>query len=84
MDGVCIDGTTNIPSTMALHASQLYARNVANLLHLLGSPGELSLNFEDEIIRGCCVTHAGQIVSERARQLMGPPAANAPMQSEVR
>jgi proton-translocating NAD(P)+ transhydrogenase subunit alpha len=64
--GIWIDGTTNIPSTMALHASQLYARNISNLLHLLGKPGELSLNFADEIIKGCCVTHAGQIVSELA------------------
>jgi len=84
VDGIWIDGTTNIPSSMALHASQLYARNVTNLLHLLGNPGELSLNFEDEIIKGCCVTHAGQIVSERARQLMGITAAQKAVRQEVR
>jgi H+-translocating NAD(P) transhydrogenase subunit alpha len=84
VDGIWIDGTTNIPSTMALHASQLYSRNVTNLLHLLGSPGKLSLNFEDEIIRGCCVTHAGQIVSERARQLMGMTATQEAARQEVR
>jgi len=84
VDGIWIDGTTNIPSTMALHASQLYARNISNLLYLLGKPGELSLNFEDEIIRGCCVTHAGQIVSERACQLMGMTAARESIRQEVR
>jgi len=84
VDGIWIDGTINIPSSMALHASQLYARNVTNLLHLLGNPGELSLNFEDEIIKGCCVTHAGQIVSERARQLMGITAAQKAVRQEVR
>jgi H+-translocating NAD(P) transhydrogenase subunit alpha len=84
VDGIWIDGTTNIPSTMALHASQLYARNVTNLIHLLGSPGDLKLNFEDEVIRGCCVTHAGQIVSERARQLMGMIAAQEAIRQEVR
>jgi H+-translocating NAD(P) transhydrogenase subunit alpha len=83
VDGIWIDGTTNIPSTMALHASQLYARNVSNLLSLLGKPGELSLNFADEIIRGCCVTHAGQIVSERACQLMGITAARESIRQEV-
>ncbi len=83
VDGIWIDGTTNIPGTMAHHASQLYARNVTNLLHHLFGHGGLKLNFEDEITRGCCVTHAGQIVNEQARQMMS--AANAPQttQSEV-
>jgi H+-translocating NAD(P) transhydrogenase subunit alpha len=84
VDGVWVDGTTNIPSTMALHASQLYARNVTNLLQLLFSNGELKLDFADEIIRDCCVTHAGQITSERARQMMGVPAAQGAIRSEVR
>ncbi|HEX8037409.1 MAG TPA: Re/Si-specific NAD(P)(+) transhydrogenase subunit alpha [Ktedonobacterales bacterium] len=75
VDGVWVDGTTNIPSTIALHASQLYARNVSNLLQHLTSKGELKLDFEDEITRSCCVTHAGQIVNERARQLMSAAAA---------
>jgi NAD(P) transhydrogenase subunit alpha len=79
VDGIWVDGTNNIPSTMALHASQLYGRNISNLLHLLGKPGELKLNFADEIIRGCCVTHAGQIVSERACQLMGITSAQEPI-----
>jgi NAD(P) transhydrogenase subunit alpha len=84
VDGVWVDGTTNIPSTMALHASQLYARNVMNLLQLLVSNGELKLNFEDDVIKGCCVTHAGQIVNERARQMMSLPAAQEPVHLEVR
>jgi len=71
VDGIWIDGTTNIPSSIALHASQLYARNVTHLLQHLVSHGALKLDFEDEITRGCCVTHAGQIVNERVRQLMG-------------
>ena len=84
VDGVWVDGTTNIPSTMALHASQLYARNITNLLQLLFSNGELKLDFADEIIRDCCVTHDGQITSERARQVMGVTAANAAIRSEAR
>jgi H+-translocating NAD(P) transhydrogenase subunit alpha len=83
MDGTWIDGTTNIPSTMALHASLLYARNVVSLLHLLASSGELKLDFGDEIIKGCCVTHAGQIVNERVRQMMGVTAAQEAVQTEV-
>jgi len=71
VDGVTIMGTRNVPSTMPLHASQLYARNVANLLLHLVKDGAINLDFEDEITKGSCVTHAGEIVSERAKQLLG-------------
>ena len=84
VDGAWVDGTTNVPSTMALHASQLYARNLTNLLRHLARDGELKLDFEDEITRSCCVTHAGQVVNERARQLMRATTAPQPTQSEAR
>jgi H+-translocating NAD(P) transhydrogenase subunit alpha len=68
---VIIIGTRNVPSTMPLHASQLLARNVSNLfLHLL-KDGAITIDFEDEITKGCCVTHGGEIVNERAKQLVG-------------
>jgi H+-translocating NAD(P) transhydrogenase subunit alpha len=54
--GVTIDGTTNLPSLMAFHASQLYSRNVAALLQHLAPGGELNLDWEDEITAGACVT----------------------------
>jgi NAD(P) transhydrogenase subunit alpha len=68
--GVLILGTRNVPATMPLHASQLYARNVANLLLHLVKDAAINLDFEDEITKGSCVTHAGEIVSERAKQLL--------------
>ena len=71
VNGVVILGTRNVPSTMPLHTSQLYARNVANLLLHLVKDGALHLDFDDEITKGSCVTHAGEIVSERAKQLLG-------------
>jgi len=70
VNGVLIVGRRNVPSTMPLHASQLYARNVANLLLHLVKDGAINLDFEDEITKGACVTHAGEIVSERAKQLL--------------
>jgi len=70
VNGVSIVGTRNVPSTMPLHASQLYARNVANLLLHLVKDGALNLDFADEITKGACVTHEGEIVSERAKQLL--------------
>ena len=68
VDGVTIIGTRNIPSTMPLTTSQLYARNVANLLLHLVKDGAITLDFEDEITKSSCVTHDGEIVNERARQ----------------
>ena len=53
---VAIVGTTNLPSLMAFHASQLYSRNVAALLQHLAPDGVLALDFEDEITAGACVT----------------------------
>jgi len=55
-DGVTIVGLTNLPSTMPFHASQLYARNVSELLQHLAPAGELALDWEDEITAGACVT----------------------------
>jgi NAD(P) transhydrogenase subunit alpha len=64
---VKILGPLNIPSTMAEHASQLYSRNIDALLGLMISDeGELSLDFEDEIIKGACITRGGEIVNEAA------------------
>ena len=77
VDGVVVDGTSNVPSTVPLHASQLYARNVANLLRHLVSEGRLQVDLEDEITRGCCVTHGGRVVNDRARQMMEASAAEA-------
>ena len=54
--GVTVIGTTNLPSLMAYHASQLYSRNVGALLAHLAPEGELTLDWNDEITRGACVT----------------------------
>ncbi len=58
----------NVPSTMAEHASQLYARNIQSLLGLMISDtGKLSLDFDDEVIAGACITRGGEIVHEGAK-----------------
>lgn len=57
----------NVPSTMAEHASQLYARNIEALLGLMVRDGQLALDFEDEVIAGACVTRGGEIVHEGAK-----------------
>jgi NAD(P) transhydrogenase subunit alpha len=54
--GVTIVGTTNVPSMMPTHASQLLSRNMAAIIGLLVKDGELVLDWDDEIIAGACVT----------------------------
>ena len=66
----------NVPSTMAEHASQLYARNVQSLLGLMISDeGELALDFDDAVIAGACITRGGEIVHEAARVVAEAAAA---------
>jgi H+-translocating NAD(P) transhydrogenase subunit alpha len=74
---VTISAPLNVPSTMAEHASQLYARNVQSLLELMtGDDGALALDFDDEIIAGACVTRDGEIVHEGARQAAAATATS--------
>jgi NAD(P) transhydrogenase subunit alpha len=68
--GVTIHGPTNLPATMPVHASQLYARNVTELLREFVKDGALKLDFEDEILKGACVTHGGAVVSEAVKGAM--------------
>ncbi len=71
-NGVTIVSPLNLPSTMAEHASQLYSKNVQALLELMsGEDGALTLNFEDDIIAGACVTRDGDIVHPGARRAAG-------------
>jgi NAD(P) transhydrogenase subunit alpha len=65
---VTIVSPLNLPSSMPEHASQLYARNVQALLELfLDDEGDMSLDFDDEILAGACVTRDGEIVHEGAK-----------------
>jgi NAD(P) transhydrogenase subunit alpha len=71
-NGVKVIAPVNLPSDMAAHASQLYAKNVENLLGLLvDDEGNLSLDFDDEVVAGACITEGGEIKNERAA---GAPA----------
>jgi NAD(P) transhydrogenase subunit alpha len=76
---VKILGPLNVASTMAEHASQLYSRNVESLLGLMISDeGALSLDFDDEVIAGACITRDGEIVHEAAKAAAGAtPAASS-------
>ena len=70
VDGVTILGPLNLPSTMSVHASQMYARNIMSFLQNMIKDGKLALDMQDEILRGSCLAHAGQIASERTRAMV--------------
>lgn len=70
-DNVTILGPTNLPATVPHHASQLYSRNVTTFLRHVVKDGELQLNMDDEITRDTMVTHDGEIVNSRVRDLIG-------------
>ncbi len=69
--GVTVMGPLNLPSTVAFHASQLYARNVASFVANLMKDGAANLDAEDEIVRETMVARDGQVVHPRVREKLG-------------
>lgn len=74
-NGITVIGAGNLASTIPYDASRLYGKNVLNFLQLLfNKTGDLHLNFEDDLVKGCCITHAGNIINERVLALAKAPA----------
>lgn len=67
---VAVWGGANVASQLPVHASRLYAANVVNLLLLMTADGEVAPDLEDEVLAGCCVTHAGEVRHEPTRELL--------------
>jgi NAD(P) transhydrogenase subunit alpha len=65
--GVTIAGPLNLPSMGAIHASEMYAKNLYNFLELSLKDGALTLDWDDELIAKTCLTHAGEIRHEATR-----------------
>lgn len=73
---VTIIGNSNLPSTIATDASKLYGKNVFNFLKLLvDADGKLNLNFDDDLLKGACITHAKKMVNERVIEIVNKTAA---------
>ncbi len=73
--GVSILGPEDLPSRVASDASDMYGRNVLELLRHLTAEGEIELDFDDEIVDGACVAHAGEIRHPEARRAAGSEEA---------
>ena len=67
-NGVTIDGSSNIPGSMPVHASELYAKNITAFLTYMIDDGELKLNLDDEIISGSMYTHLGEVTHEPTQE----------------
>jgi len=68
---VTIIGNSNLQGTMPADASKLYGKNILNFLQLIiGTEGELNLNFEDDLVKGACITYNGEICNERVNGVL--------------
>jgi NAD(P) transhydrogenase subunit alpha len=68
--GVTVIGLTNLPGTVPVNTSQMYAKNLLNLVKHLVKDGELQLDFADDITSSACVTHGGEICNERIKEAL--------------
>lgn len=69
--GVTIVGESNYAGKMPLDASRMFGKNVMNFLALIiTKEGELNLNFDDDIVKGTCITCQGQLFNERVKSLL--------------
>lgn len=67
-NGVTIIGNSNLPSTMPSDASKLYGKNILNFLQLITTKeGQLHLNWDDDLVKGSCVTRGGEVINERVK-----------------
>lgn len=70
-EGVTILGNSNLASDMPSDASKLYGKNILNFLQLIiTKEGALELNFEDDLVKGCCMAHEGAVANERVAGLI--------------
>jgi H+-translocating NAD(P) transhydrogenase subunit alpha len=70
-NGITIVGNSYLSSTMPSDASKLYGKNILNFLQLIiDKEGKLNLNFEDDLVKGTCMAHGGEIKNERVRELI--------------
>jgi len=71
-EGITIVGVPNLPATVPQHASELYAKNVLNLVKLfLDKEGNLAPDFEDEVLAGCRLTAGGDIHHGPTQEALG-------------
>jgi len=69
-NGITIDGRLNLPSQVPLHASQMLSKNISKLLNEIIKDDKIEFNMENEIIKGCLLTHKGKITHEMTKNII--------------
>lgn len=70
-NGVTIIGNSNLQATMPSDASKLYGKNILNFLNLIiDKENNINLNWDDDLVTGCCIAHGGEITNERVKSLL--------------
>lgn len=69
-NGVSIIGNSYLPSTLPSDASKMFGKNVLNFMKLMIKEGTINLNFEDDLVKGTCVTHNGEIINEKVKEVI--------------
>lgn len=71
INGITLYGNSHLAADMPVDASKVYGKNLYNFLQLIVSrEGVIQLNFEDDIVKGCCILHDGAVVHERILSLI--------------
>lgn len=71
VNGVKIIGDSNLPGTIPQDASKMFGKNVLNFLQLIiTKEGEISLNFDDDLVVGCCVSHNKEIIHPKVKEIV--------------
>lgn len=68
--GVTVIGPINLPSSLPIHASQLYSKNISTLLQYLVKEDQMQLDFEDDIINSICLTYDGELRNQRVKDIL--------------
>lgn len=70
-NGVTIVGNSNLPATMPFDSSKMYGKNILNFLQLITTKeGQLNLNWDDDLVKGSCITHNGEVIHERVKSVV--------------
>ncbi|MFI5237511.1 MAG: Re/Si-specific NAD(P)(+) transhydrogenase subunit alpha [Ignavibacteriales bacterium] len=68
--GVTIIGEPNLPSLVPTHSSEMYSKNLLNLITYIAKEGKIELNLENEIVKGALITYNGEVVHQRVKEFL--------------
>jgi NAD(P) transhydrogenase subunit alpha len=68
--GVTIIGEPNLPSLVSTHSSEMYAKNILAFIQHFSKEGKIEMKLEDEIVKGALITHNGEVVHQRIKELL--------------